>query len=213
MIATDAGAMTGDRVVSGLLQGKATLGAHTNALNAWSTLYLNPGGDIVLPALSGIGSRYLTVNDTGRLVATMLPQAGPNSEGVLSSADWNSFENKFNLPVLTSGSVLISNGNSITENNANLFWNTSTNRLGIGTNVPNTPITVNSSNSGSGYTDWVAETLAHNPETEWFSDSLMEKQPLVHTTTHSMPGPIYTLIREEQLFYHPWQASAPDCCK
>lgn len=155
-IATDAGAMTGDRVVSGLLQGKATLGAHTNALNAWSTLYLNPGGDIVLPALSGIGSRYLTVNDTGRLVATMLPQAGPNSEGVLSSADWNSFENKFNLPVLTSGSVLISNGNSITENNANLFWNSSTNRLGIGTNVPNTPITVNSSNSGSGYTDWVA---------------------------------------------------------
>jgi len=43
---------------------------------------------------------------------------------------------KFTLPALTSGSVLFSNGSTIAQDNANLFWNDTNNRLGIGTNAP-----------------------------------------------------------------------------
>jgi len=42
----------------------------------------------------------------------------------------------FNLPSLTSGSVLFSDGTTIAQDNANLFWDDTNNRLGIGTNAP-----------------------------------------------------------------------------
>ena len=43
---------------------------------------------------------------------------------------------KFTLPALTSGSVLFSNGSTIAQDNANLFWDNTNKRLGIGTNAP-----------------------------------------------------------------------------
>jgi hypothetical protein len=49
----------------------------------------------------------------------------------------------FQLPSLTSGSVLFSNGTTIVQDNANFFWNDSTNRLGIGTNSPSAALHVN----------------------------------------------------------------------
>jgi hypothetical protein len=42
----------------------------------------------------------------------------------------------FQLPALTSGSVLFSDGTTIAQDNANLFWDDTNNRLGIGTNAP-----------------------------------------------------------------------------
>jgi hypothetical protein len=42
----------------------------------------------------------------------------------------------FQLPALTSGSVLFSNGTTIAQDNANLFWDDTNNRLGIGTTAP-----------------------------------------------------------------------------
>jgi hypothetical protein len=50
-IASNVGGSSGDRVVSGVLNGTATIGAHNNALNAWDTLAINPdavGTSIVL---------------------------------------------------------------------------------------------------------------------------------------------------------------------
>jgi hypothetical protein len=41
----------------------------------------------------------------------------------------------FQLPSLTSGSVLFSNGTTIAQDNANFFWDNTNNRLGIGTNT------------------------------------------------------------------------------
>lgn len=42
----------------------------------------------------------------------------------------------FALPTLTSGSVLFSNGTTIAQKNARLFWDDTNNRLGVGTNSP-----------------------------------------------------------------------------
>ena len=65
-----------------------------------------------------------------------LPTASAANRGALSSADWTTFNGKFTLPALTSGSVLFSNGTTIAQDNANLFWDDTNNRLGIGTNAP-----------------------------------------------------------------------------
>ena len=48
----------------------------------------------------------------------------------------------FNLPALTSGSVLFSNGTTIAQDNANLFYDDTNNRLGIGTATPQDTLTV-----------------------------------------------------------------------
>jgi hypothetical protein len=65
-----------------------------------------------------------------------LPTASAANRGALSSTDWNTFNNKFTLPALTSGSVLFSNGTTIAQDNSNLFWDDTNNRLGIGTATP-----------------------------------------------------------------------------
>jgi len=47
----------------------------------------------------------------------------------------------FQLPSLTSGSVLFSDGTTIAQDNSNFFWDNTNNRLGIGTNTPGYGIT------------------------------------------------------------------------
>lgn len=56
----------------------------------------------------------------------------------------------FNLPSLTSGSVLFSNGTTIAQDNANFFWDDTNNRLGIGTASPTNAKLKVSGNSASG---------------------------------------------------------------
>ena len=50
-------------------------------------------------------------------------------------ATWLGFT-PFQLPALTSGSVLFSNGTTIAQKNASFFWDDTNNRLGIGTATP-----------------------------------------------------------------------------
>jgi len=51
-------------------------------------------------------------------------------------------DTKFTLPALTNGSVLFSNGTTIAQDNANLFWDDTNNRLGIGTATPISKLSV-----------------------------------------------------------------------
>jgi hypothetical protein len=71
-----------------------------------------------------------------------LPTASAANRGALSSTDWTTFNGKFTLPALTSGSVLFSNGTTIAQKNAQLFWDNTNNRLGIGTATPAYKLTV-----------------------------------------------------------------------
>jgi hypothetical protein len=75
-IAVNAGGSAGDRIVSGNLNGKATIGGHNNNLTAWSDLTLNQGGGSVIvggqnltPSTGGMSSglaRPLVVNGSVR---------------------------------------------------------------------------------------------------------------------------------------------------
>ena len=140
-----------------------TTGAATFSASATATSFVKSGGTSsqFLKADGSVDSNsyYLASNPSGftsntgtvTSVATSAPltggtittsgtigitQATTSANGYLSSTDWNTFNGKFTLPSLTSGSVLFSNGSTIAQDNANFFWDDVNNRLGIGTATP-----------------------------------------------------------------------------
>jgi hypothetical protein len=110
-ITTLSGSNTGDQDLSGLTP---------NTRSISTTTPLQGGGD-------------LSANRTLSIL-----QSNTTQSGFLSNTDWNTFNGKFNLPSLTSGSVLFSNGTTIAQDNANLFWDDTNNRLNIGGITSNT---------------------------------------------------------------------------
>lgn len=86
-----------------------------------------------------------TVNAKGLITAVSaaaIPTATTSITGLLTSTDWNTFNEKFNLPSLTSGSVLFSNGTTIAQDNSNFFWDDTNKRLGVGENTPTAKLDV-----------------------------------------------------------------------
>ncbi len=71
-IAASIGGQVGDRVVTGLLDGKATIGAHNNALNAWAKLVISPAGGINFGGLTGTGNRLLSIAPNGDLGVALI---------------------------------------------------------------------------------------------------------------------------------------------
>jgi hypothetical protein len=126
-IAGNFGGLSGDRVVMGILNGKATIGGHNNALNAWADLILNQdGGNIGINTATP--SFKLDVNGTlGVTGATTL--SAPLT--VNSSAVFNE-------------SSAIADFRVESDGNANmLFVDGTNNRVGIGTNTPDKTLHVN----------------------------------------------------------------------
>jgi hypothetical protein len=133
-----------------VITGGRTITLHTENGNLCEVLTTFTTG---LTALNGLTSQvqYFAVGTSGTdfniSSATdthtfNLPTASATNRGALSSADWSVFNGKFNLPSLTSGSVLFSNGTTIAQDNANFFWDDTNNRLGIGTSSPTTLLDV-----------------------------------------------------------------------
>ena len=124
--------------------GGRTVTLHTEDNHLCEVLTTFSGGVTSLNGLTA-NTQYLSVGTTGSdfnissLLDTHtfnLPTASATNRGALSTTDWTTFNGKFNLPSLTSGSVLFSNGTTIAQDNSNFFWDDTNNRLGIGTNVP-----------------------------------------------------------------------------
>jgi hypothetical protein len=100
---------------------------------------------------TGTDLNSTVANGTTTPVITLnIPTASATNRGALSSTDWTTFNSKFTLPALTSGSVLFSNGTTIAQDNANFFWDDTNNRLGIGTNAPANTLDVSGSARVSG---------------------------------------------------------------
>jgi trimeric autotransporter adhesin len=77
---------------------------------------------------------------------------------------------------LTSGSVLFSNGTSISQDNSNLFWDNTNKRLGIGTNSPTTTLDV----SGNAKINTVTVGLGGGSVS---TNSTLGKDALLNNTT------------------------------
>jgi predicted heme/steroid binding protein len=89
------------------------------------------GTDVSSTVATGTTTPVITLN---------IPTASATNRGALSSTDWTTFNNKYNLPALTSGSVLFSNGTTIAQDNSNFFWDNTNKRLGIGIGAPTVPL-------------------------------------------------------------------------
>lgn len=93
---------------------------------------ISSGGNITV--FDGIGSinypNISKLNISGAAIITN-PTAGTIAINITGGA-----------PVLTTGSIAFSNGSTLTQDNANFFWDDTNNRLGIGTNAPTDRITV-----------------------------------------------------------------------
>jgi hypothetical protein len=80
-----------------------------------------------------------------------IQQASGSQSGFLSSTDWTTFNNKQNAltnPVTGTGSagqVAFFSGTTTLSSESNLFWDSSNNRLGIGTATPATPLHISTS--------------------------------------------------------------------
>lgn len=168
---------TGDRMVMGNLQSTATIGAHNNALTAWSTLYVNyagPGGPVnisisdtsflgntFITSLAGAGNRMLTVNNTGAVSAQPIP-VQPLVNGI------NGLISPGNIVQL--GGTL-SQATTISQNNYSLIFNNASG----GTNlvVVNGRVGVNMANPD--YSLQVNGTLAGNAAYINLSDKRFKK--------------------------------------
>jgi hypothetical protein len=80
-------------------------------------------------------------------------------KGTTSSVQ-NQINAKFTLPSLTSGSVLFSNGSTISQDNAAFFWDSTNDRLGIGTVLPAAVTHFVGSSSGASATGLLLQNIA-----------------------------------------------------
>ncbi len=152
-IAANLGGKNGDRIVMGLLNGEPSIGAHNAGLTMWDTLNILPGGHLKLGSLAGSGDQYLKVNNQGIVSAQSINTANGTATGFLSSADWNSFNNKQNTlgnangttnGILTASDWTTFNSKQNTLGNANgssngiltaTDWNTFNNKQNALTNA------------------------------------------------------------------------------
>ena len=103
-----------------------------------------------------------------------LPTASATNRGALSSADWTTFNNKQNAltnPVTGTGSsgqvAYWSSGSAITGE-SNLFYDSTNDRLGVGTDTPSARITVRGNGVGSAI-DWINTEPVTGRSYRWVS--------------------------------------------
>ncbi len=89
-IASNVGAKAGDRVVSGLFNGMATIGAHNNALTAWANFKISPVGNVAIGDITPLVK--LDVNGTLRAtnigIGTTTPNRSLDVRGDIAQGSW-----------------------------------------------------------------------------------------------------------------------------
>lgn len=99
-------------------------------------------GDVVLAPL-GIVPTAEGATLVGQTL-TLYP-ADSTYPGLLTPTDWTTFNNKFTLPGLVYGGVVLSDGVTITQDPTFFYWDTVNHRLGIGNVAPSVELHVTGS--------------------------------------------------------------------
>jgi hypothetical protein len=139
-----------------------------------------------------IGSSPITTS--GNISLTIATASG-SQNGLLSSTDWTTFNNKQNAltnPITgtgTSGQVAYWSGTNTQTGSNNLFWDNANGRLGIGTNVPANSLDVNNGkvrfiNSSTQEFDLSGQTNLSRMSINntWFFLGTLASHPLVFGT-------------------------------
>jgi hypothetical protein len=87
-IALNAGGQAGDRVVGGVLFGKATIGAHNDLLNAWADFAINPDGGNVGIGTSNPNTKLHVVGNTNLNGGLSIKRTVYTSSSMISVNDY-----------------------------------------------------------------------------------------------------------------------------
>jgi len=144
VIQNTSGTNTGDNAVNSLYSGLATskqdtLVSGTNIKTVNSTSLLG-SGDVAVQATLVSGTNIKTINSTSLL----------GSGDITISAS----------PSGVSGAIQFSNGSAFASDAANLFWDDTNNRLGVGTNAPSATAHFKGSGSTSATTSLLVQNSA-----------------------------------------------------
>lgn len=115
---------------------------------------LNAASGTVTSVGLTLGSSGTDVNIVGSPIQSSgsitlnLPTASPSARGLLTSTDWNTFNNKVDGSGAATLLAFWSAANTLSSN-ANLYWNNTLSRLGINTSTPTGSLEVKGSNNGT----------------------------------------------------------------
>ncbi|MCU0326051.1 MAG: hypothetical protein MUF45_12480, partial [Spirosomaceae bacterium] len=117
-ISTTIGGSGGNRIVMGIQNGEATIGAHNEALNAWAKLVLNPAGTTAVGSLVGTGTRMVVANNLGELTTQAIPTATADNLGNHTATQNININNNWisnngtnaGIKMENTGKVIITNG-------------------------------------------------------------------------------------------------------
>jgi hypothetical protein len=76
------------------------------------------------------------VSSGGATPAISMAAAGGSTDGYLKGSDWTTFNNKANAFTYTAGYIPFGQGTTTPNQSANLFWDNTNGRLGVGTSSP-----------------------------------------------------------------------------
>jgi len=160
---SQAAAITGARVLVSDTNGVPTHSTVTTTTLGYldATSSIQTQLDSKLSSISGTSNRISVTGSTIDISAAYVGQTSITTLGTIATGVWNgtaigdtyissaaTWNAKFDLPSLTAGSVLFSNGTTIAQDNTNFFWDNTNNRLGIGTSTPARTFHVKGSTSG-----------------------------------------------------------------
>jgi hypothetical protein len=115
-ISASFGGSDGNRVVLGVQNGTATIGAHTSNLDAWAKLIINPNGNTAIGSLLGIGTRMVVANDAGEVGTQAIPTfSGDNLGNHTASQSLNLGSNKLVGNGGTNGISIANDGTTTIE--------------------------------------------------------------------------------------------------
>ena len=139
-VALDAGGLSGDRVVAGLLNGRATIGGHTNNLSNWSNLIINPGGGNVGIGVASPFSRLhvagsIRLTDDGDLFIRSGSEVGHGLGWYGTGKLWNAVAVDGPVVYGWAGGRLGVTSSTTGGRRSVLSW-TDQNRVGINTDAP-----------------------------------------------------------------------------
>ncbi len=126
--------VTGTGTITGKITGSGDLAISGNA--TFGNITSINGVTYSFPSTQGGSSTFLTNNGSGTL--TWSTPALTTFSGVLPIANGGTN----NSTAYTAGSVIFSNGTKLTQDNSNLFYDDTNNRLGIGNSAPTTALDV-----------------------------------------------------------------------
>lgn len=80
----------------------------------------------------GTSGNNFGISSSGSSHTFNLPDAGPTSRGALTSADWNTFNNKVSSVPTTAGAISYGNGTTLTSDSTKLFFDSTNKKIFVG---------------------------------------------------------------------------------